>query len=118
PARCPPARAWPAVTWSPSRWTSTTPCGCYRRRPPRRRRRPPEPPRSHATLDRGHLFVLRDAEGRAAAAGRDHVRVVDLEPGPLERVDVVDGRAVHVGEALVVDEQAQAAVLEDRVAIA
>ena len=30
-------------------------------------------------LDRGHLFVLRDAEGRAAAAGGDDVRVVDLE---------------------------------------
>src|SRR4029453_10079059 len=77
------------------------------------------PPRwQSATLDRGDLFVLRDAEGRAAATGRDDVRVVDLEAGALERVDVVDGRAVDVGKALVVDQQAQAAVLEDHVAVA
>src|SRR5215211_5499543 len=68
-------------------------------------------------LDRGDLFVLRHAEGRAAAAGGDDVRVVDLEPGALERVDVVDRRAVDVGQALVVHEQAQPAVLEDHVAV-
>ena len=52
-----------------------------------------------AVLDRGDLFLLRDAEGGAAAAGRDDVRVVDLEAGALQALDVVDDRALDVGQA-------------------
>ena len=63
-------------------------------------------------------FLVLHAEGRAAAAGRDDVRVHDLEPGAGERVDVVDLRAVDVGEALRVDEQLEPVVLEDDVAVA
>jgi hypothetical protein len=74
--------------------------------------------KGRSTRDRGDLFVLRYAEGRAAATGRDDVRVVDLEAGALQRVDVVDRRAVDIGKALVVDQQPQAAVLEDHVAVA
>src|SRR5215216_7941100 len=69
-------------------------------------------------LDRGDLFLVRDAEGGAAAAGRDHVRVVDLEAGALEALDVVDDSALDVGQARPVDEQAQPVVLEDRVTLA
>ena len=69
-------------------------------------------------LDGRDLLVLGHAERGAAAAGGDDVRVVHLEPGALQRVDVVDVRAVDVREALVVDEDAQALVLEDRVAVA
>src|SRR4051812_5430225 len=49
--------------------------------------------RAARRLDSAHGLVLRDAEGRAAAAGRDDVRVVDLEAGALQGVDVVDDRA-------------------------
>src|SRR4029079_6341721 len=70
-----------------------------------------------ARLDGGDLFLLRDAEGGAATAGRDHVRVVDLEAGTLEALDVVDDRAAHVGQARGVDQDAQAVVLEDLVAV-
>ena len=46
--------------------------------------------------DRRDLFV-RHAERGAAAAGGDHVRVLDLEAGALEVVDVVDRRALTYG---------------------
>src|SRR3954463_9255217 len=69
-------------------------------------------------LDRRDLLVLGNAEGRAAAARGHDVRVVHLEARALQRVDVVDARAVDVREALVVDEDPQAVVLEDRVAVA
>src|SRR3954452_11340626 len=69
-------------------------------------------------LDRRDLLVLGNAEGRAAAARGHDVRVVHLEAGALERVHVVDARAVDVREALVVHEDPQAVVLEDRVAVA
>src|SRR5258708_1786190 len=68
--------------------------------------------------DRRDLFLVRDAERGAATAGRDHVRVLDLEAGALEAVDEVDRRARHVREALAIDEQADALVLEDRVLVA
>ena len=68
--------------------------------------------------DRGDLLLVRDAERGAAAAGGDDVGVVDLEAGAVERVDVVDLRAVDVGQALAVDEDPQAVVLEDGVAVA
>src|SRR3954468_22544468 len=73
---------------------------------------------SAAVLDRGHLLLLRDAEGGAAAAGRDDVRVVDLEAGALQALDVVDDRAVDVREARAVDQQAEPVILEDLVALA
>src|SRR3954466_13473645 len=69
-------------------------------------------------LDRRVLLVLGNAEGRAAAARGHDVRVVHLEARALQRVDVVDARAVGVRGALVVDEDPQAVVLEDRVAVA
>src|SRR3954452_8599765 len=60
----------------------------------------------------------RHAEGRAAAARGDHVGVLHLEPGALEAFDEVDRRAAHVGQRLAVDEQRDALVLEDLVAVA
>src|SRR4051794_3569867 len=68
--------------------------------------------------DGADLLLLRDAEGRAAAARGDDVGVVDLEAGTLERVDVVDRRAVDVGQARAVDEELQAVALEDHVTVA
>src|SRR3954471_22076896 len=68
--------------------------------------------------DGADLLLLRHAEGRAAAARGDDVGVVDLEAGALERVDVVDRRAVDVGEARPVDQQLQTVALEDHVAVA
>src|SRR3954447_4835594 len=68
--------------------------------------------------DGADLLLLRDAEGRAAAARGDDVGVVDLEAGTLERVDVVDRRAVDVGQAGAVDEELQAVALEDHITIA
>src|SRR3954465_486481 len=66
--------------------------------------------------DRGDFFFFRDAEGRAAAAGRDHVRVVDLEAGALHGLDVVDDRALDVGQRRAVHQDPQTVVLEDLVA--
>src|SRR5262249_13709770 len=73
--------------------------------------------RGDGTSDRGDLFLLRHAEGRAAAAGRDHVRVVDLEAGTLQTLHVVHDRALDVGQRGTVDEDAQAVVLEDLVSV-
>src|SRR3954454_14205421 len=67
-------------------------------------------------LDGGDLFLFLHAEGGAAAAGRDDVRVIDLEAGALHGLDVVDDRALDVGQRGAVDENAQAVVLEDLVA--
>src|SRR3954454_6750961 len=67
-------------------------------------------------LDGGDLFLFLHAEGGAAAAGRDDVRVVDLEAGTLHGLDVVDDRALHVGQRRAVDEDPQAVVDEDLVA--
>src|SRR3954451_3775319 len=75
-------------------------------------------PRRGVPSDCGDLFLLRDAEGGAAAAGRDDVRVVDLEAGALQALDVVDDRALDVGQARPVDEDAQAVILEHLVAVA
>src|SRR3954468_16433785 len=66
--------------------------------------------------DRGDFFFFRDAEGRAAAAGRDHVGVVDLEAGALHGLDVVDDRALDVGQRGAVHKDPQAVVGEDLVA--
>src|SRR3954447_1379539 len=53
---------------------------------------------------RAGVFALRDLEARPAAAGGDHVRVVDLEPGLLEALQEVDRRALQVGRAERVDD--------------
>src|SRR3954471_12297721 len=68
--------------------------------------------------DGADLLLVRDAEGRATAARGDDVGVVDLEAGALQRVDVVDRRAVDVRQARAVDEELQAMALEDHVAFA
>src|SRR5262245_8366829 len=51
----------------------------------------------------GELLALVDLERMAAAARGDRVRVVDLEPGFLEAVQVVDLRAPQVRGAERVD---------------
>src|SRR5471030_3013900 len=66
-------------------------------------------------LHRGAGFLAGDAERAAAAAGRDDVRVLDLEAGAGERVDVVDLRAVDVLERVRLDEQLETVTLEDAV---
>src|SRR5215212_1203780 len=62
-------------------------------------------------------ILVRHAEGGAAPARRDDVRVVHLEAGAHQALGVVDGRAVHVAEALLVDENPDSLVLEDLVAV-
>src|SRR5947209_7347002 len=56
-------------------------CGASRAASPRRAADGPPP-----VLDRRDLFLFGDAERGAAAAGRDHVRVVHLEARALEAV--------------------------------
>ena len=48
-----------------------------------------------AAADLGGLGAVLDLERVAAAAGGDGVRVVDLEPGLLDRLEVVDARAAR-----------------------
>src|SRR3990172_4777038 len=59
-----------------------------------------------AAADRGvlgQLLALFHLEGVAAAAGRDGVRVLDLEAGLLDAVQVVDRGALEVGRGERVD---------------
>src|SRR5262245_15351803 len=58
-----------------------------------------------------------DAKRTAAAATAGDVRVVELEPGAMESVDVVDLGAVHVEEARFVDENLQPVEFVDRVVL-
>src|SRR5262249_42737589 len=60
----------------------------------------------------GQLLALFHLEGVAAATGRDGVRVLDLEPGLLDRVQEVDGRAMEIGGAERVDDHGNALELE------
>src|SRR5215207_5242212 len=53
-----------------------------------------------------------DAEGAAAAAGRLDVRVLELEAGALETLDVIDLRADEVHQAHLVDDDLHALDLE------
>src|SRR5579884_3562811 len=77
----------------------------------------PDPLTGAPELDRRDLFLFGDPERRTAAAGRDHVRVVHLETGALETVDEVDRRALDVGKAGSVHQQADPLVLEHPVAV-
>src|ERR1700748_975674 len=55
--------------------------------------------RSKAHSKKRSHFGLRGclgSEGAAAAAGRLHVRVVELEPGAFEALHVIDFRAVEI----------------------
>ena len=61
--------------------------------------------------------VLFDLEGGAAAAGRNDVRVVDLEAGPLQAFDVVDLGAEDELHADLVDDDGDAVDLEDVVVV-
>ena len=111
-----------------ARWPSAPGAAWTRPPPPRfwtiteeRVRRPQGAPRKiraagRRYLDGRDLLVLGDAEGRPPAAARGHdVRVVHPgipRPGANPRSRC--SSAVDVREALVVDEDAQAVVLEDR----
>src|SRR5205814_2172845 len=77
-----------------------------------------EPLAATGALNRRNLFLFRDAEGRSAAAGGDHVRVVDLEARTLQALDEVNHRALNVGKARTIDQQADALVLVHAVAVA
>jgi hypothetical protein len=68
--------------------------------------------------DRGDLLLIGHLEGGPAAAGGHDVRVVDLEAGAGQLVDVVDARPVDVGQALLVDEDLETLVLVDDVPVA
>src|SRR5262249_41276497 len=65
---------------------------------------------------RGLDLVLR-LEGAAAAAGRDDVGVLDLEPGAHQAVDVVDTGALEVRQAVPIDDHPDAVVLPDLVVL-
>jgi DNA-3-methyladenine glycosylase II len=80
---------------------------------PQRRSAASKPPRTARPASDGrNLLLFRHAERGATATGGDHVRVVNLEAGALESVDEVDRRALHVGDARPVDQEADALVLE------
>src|SRR6185295_9538112 len=104
---------WPAPATSSARtaWASRP----RRRQPETTRRRAPRRTRGS---DRRDLFLVGHPERGAAAAGRDHVRVVDLEAGALQALDVVHDRALHVGQRRTIDEDAKTMVLEHLVAFA
>ncbi len=70
-------------------------------------------------LDRGGFggVFLFHLERGATTAGRDDVRVVDLEPGALEAFDVVDLRAEDELHADLVDDDGDAVDLEDVVVV-
>src|SRR5262249_59262261 len=65
----------------------------------------------------GELLALLHLEGVAATAGRDRVRVVDLEAGLLESVQKVDRCAAQVGGAERIDDDVYALELELVVAV-
>src|SRR4051812_8134796 len=79
---------------------------------------PPRGTRRGDPLDGGDLFLLGHAERGAAAARGDHVGVLDLKAGALQRVDIVDDRPADVREARTVDEDPEPVVLEHLVVVA
>src|SRR3989442_1664902 len=66
----------------------------------------------------GDWHRASDDERGAAATGSLHVRVLQVEARGHQFVPVIEDRAVEVEEALAVDDQLGARVLEDLVAIA
>src|SRR5579864_7449069 len=70
-----------------------------------------------AAADLARVGVVLDLEGVAAAAGGDGVRVVDLEPGLLDRLEVVDARAAQVRGAERVDDDRHALAVEGEIAL-
>src|SRR5438876_6981064 len=60
----------------------------------------------------GRVLALGHLERVPAAARRDGVRVVDREPGRLDRVDVVDLRALQIRRAEGIDDNGDAVLLE------
>src|SRR2546423_2719506 len=62
-------------------------------------------------------ILVRNAERGAAPARRNDVRVLDLEAGAHQALGVVHRGAVHVAEAELVDDDPDAVVLEDPVAV-
>src|SRR5215218_6353612 len=71
-------------------------------------------------LNRGAAarLLIRYAEGGAAAAGGDDVRIRDVEARAHEALGVVDRGAVDVTKARRIDQHADAAGLEDVVVVA
>src|ERR1041385_3200754 len=63
------------------------------------------------------LLALRHLERVAAAARSDGVRVLDLEPGLLDRLEVVDLRAHQVRSAEGIDHDLDALAVERVVAL-
>src|SRR5438105_104952 len=115
-------------TWSPAAGLAEAACtspskinkqaAAHAPRPQRRmRRRRGGTCAAPDTLNGRNFLFLGDAEGRAAAAGGDHVGVINLEAGALEAVDEVDRGAVNVGQALAVDQEPDSLVLEHAVAL-
>ena len=45
------------------------------------------------------------AEGAAAAAGRFHIRIVELESGAFQRLDIIDLHAIQIEQACLVNEK-------------
>src|SRR5207244_4416247 len=73
-----------------------------------------------AAAGRGRVVRLvagRTLERGAAPAGRDGVRVVDLEPGLLDRLEVVDAAAPQMRSAEGIDDHRDAFALELVVAL-
>src|SRR5205085_9526194 len=70
-----------------------------------------------AAADLARIGLLGDLERVAAAAARDGVRVVDLEPGLLDRLEIVDRRAPEIRRAERVDDDRHALAVERVVAL-
>ena len=64
----------------------------------------------------GGVFALGDLEARTAAAGGDDVRVFDLEPGLLQRLEEIDRRPLQVWRAELIDNDPHAVELELEIA--
>src|SRR6266487_3092145 len=70
-----------------------------------------------AAADLGRVCVFGDLERVAAAARSGGVRVVDLEAGLLDRLEVVDPRSAQIGRAERIDHDRHALALEHLVAL-
>src|SRR3954471_5435456 len=70
-----------------------------------------------AAADLAGIRLIFHLEGVAAAAARDGVRVVDLEAGLLDRLEIVDPRTRQVRGAEGIDDDTNALTLELVVAL-